>query len=256
MSKDTRIAVLIDSDNISAKYLEYILTELSSYGTPTIKRSYGDFSGTMGKKLKESLLNLSIRPMHQYSYTKGKNATDSSLIIDAMDILHLERVDCFCIVSSDSDFIGLATRIRESGLMVIGMGEKKTSKFFVAACDQFKYLEMLETAYKPDLKPEVPVGGPKLKSTGAATEESNIIRPKTLIKTISTIIEKNSDEDDWIGLGELGSRLQKRHPDFDSRNYGYSKLSSLIKSFGVFEVEMRKRNNNSHSGDVYIRIKN
>jgi len=255
MSKDTRIAVLIDSDNISAKYLEYILTELSSYGTPTIKRSYGDFSGAMGKKLKEALLNLSIRPMHQYSYTKGKNATDSSLIIDAMDILHLERVDCFCIVSSDSDFIGLATRIRESGLMVIGMGEKKTSKFFVAACDQFKYLEMLETAYKADIKPEVAPSGPKLKST-ATTEESNIIRPKTLIKTISTIIEKNSDEEDWIGLGELGSRLQKRHPDFDSRNYGYSKLSSLIKSFGVFEVEMRKRNSNSHSGDVYIRIKN
>ena len=252
MSKDTRIAVLIDSDNISSKYLQYVLTELSNYGTPTIKRAYGDFTGAMDRNMKQTLLDLSVRPMHQYSYTKGKNATDSSLIIDAMDILHSERVDCFCIVSSDSDFIGLATRIRESGFMVIGMGEEKTSKYFVSACDQFKYLEMLEKTYREDNRTEQPqeVKGKK------PDEKSNMMKPKTLIKNIRTIIEKNSDEEDWIGLGELGSRLQKQHPDFDSRNYGYAKLSSLIKSYGVFEVELRRHSNNPHSGDVYVRIKN
>ena len=190
--------------------------------------------------------------MHQYSYTKGKNATDSSLIIDAMDILNEGKVDCFCIVSSDSDFIGLVTRIREEGLMVIGMGEEKTSKYFVAACDQFKYLEMLEKAYREDLVQETPTNG----RTQKTAEKSNIITKKALIKSITKIIQENSDEDDWIGLGELGSRLQKRHPDFDARNYGFAKLSKLIVSFGVFEVEMRKRSNNPHSGDVYIRIKN
>lgn len=253
MSKeDTRIAVLIDSDNISPKYLQYILTELANYGTPTIKRSYGDFSGTAKRSLKQSLLDLSIKPMHQYSYTKGKNATDSSLIIDAMDILHENKVDSFCIVSSDSDFIGLVTRIREEGMMVIGMGERKTSKYFVVACDQFKYLEVLEESYKEDLVQEVPQSN----STQKNTEKSSMISKKALIKSITKIIQENSDEDDWIGLGELGSRLQKRHNDFDSRNYGHAKLSSLIKSFGVFEAELRRRNNNPHSGDVYIRIKN
>lgn len=253
MSKeDTRIAVLIDSDNISPKYLQYILTELGNYGTPTIKRSYGDFSGTSKRSLKQSLLDLSIKPMHQYSYTKGKNATDSSLIIDAMDILHEHKVDSFCIVSSDSDFIGLVTRIREEGLMVIGMGERKTSKYFVVACDQFKYLEVLEESYKEDLVQEIQPSN----NTQKNTEKSSMISKKALIKSITKIIQENSDEDDWIGLGELGSRLQKRHNDFDSRNYGQSKLSSLIKSFGVFDVELRRKNNNPHSGDVYIKIKN
>lgn len=251
MSKDTRIAVLIDSDNISPKYMKYILTELSNYGTPTIKRSYGDFSGTAKRSLKQELLDLSIKPMHQYSYTKGKNATDSALIIDAMDILHEGKVDSFCIVTSDSDFIGLVTRIREEGLMVIGMGEKKTSKYFVAACDQFKYLEILEQSYKEETMQEQQSGGNRQKSG----EKSSIVSKKALIKSITKIIQENSDDDDWIGLGEVGSRLQKRHPDFDARNYGYAKLSSLIKSFGVFEVELRRKDNNPHSGDVYIRLK-
>lgn len=252
MSKETRIAVLIDSDNISPKYLQYILTELSNYGTPTIKRSYGDFSGTAKRNLKQQLLDLSIRPMHQYSYTKGKNATDSALIIDAMDILHEGKVESFCIVSSDSDFIGLVTRIREEGLMVIGMGERKTSKYFVAACDQFKYLEVLEESYK-----EEPVQETKGSSTAQKNgDKSSLVSKKALIKSITKIIQENSDDDDWIGLGEVGSRLQKRHPDFDARNYGSAKLSSLIKSFGVFEVELRRKDNNPHSGDVYIRLKN
>ncbi len=252
MSKENRIAVLIDSDNISAKYLKYIMTELSNYGTPTIKRSYGDFSDSTQRGLKQSMLDLSIRPMHQFSYTKGKNATDSSLIIDAMDILHEGKVDCFCIVSSDSDFIGLVTRIREEGLLVIGMGEKKTSNYFVAACDQFKYLEVLEKAYEEET---AEVTEPVESGKNAKSEKSNMIPKKALIKSITKIIQDNSDDADWIGLGEVGSRLQKRHPEFDARNYGYAKLSSLIKSFGAFDVELRRKENNPHSGDVYIRIK-
>lgn len=252
MSKDTRIAVLIDSDNISPKYLQYILMELSNYGTPTIKRSYGDYSGTTKRNLKQSLLDLSIRPMHQFSYTKGKNATDSALIIDAMDILHEGKVESFCIVTSDSDFIGLVTRIREEGLQVIGMGEQKTSKYFVSACDQFKYLEVLEQAYKEEMVQEQVNHSSNQKNEN----KSSMVTKKALIKSITKIIQENSDDDDWIGLGEVGSRLQKRHPEFDARNYGYAKLSSLIKSFGVFEVELRRKDNNPHSGDVYIRIKN
>lgn len=249
MRIDKRIAVLIDSDNISAKYIHYILTELSNNGTPTIKRAYGDWTKPNLNPWKRVLLNRSIQPIQQFSYTTGKNATDSALIIDAMDILHSGKVDSFCIVSSDSDFTRLAARIREAGLEVIGIGERKTPDPFINACDVFKYVDVLENTHKEEVKPE------KEEVAQKDIKKSRMISKKALIKAIAKIIEENSDEDEWIGLGELGSRLQKRHADFDSRNYGYAKLSSLIKSFGTFEVEIRRHSNNPHSGDVYVRNK-
>lgn len=252
MTKDSRIAVLIDADNVSAKYVEYIMTELSNHGVPTIKRAYGDWTGRNLNPWKKVLLNNSIQPIQQFSYTSGKNATDSALIIDAMDILHGNKVDGYCLVSSDSDFTRLAARVRESGLQVVGMGEKKTPSPFINACDLFRYLEVLEQTYKEDQKPE------KEENTKTTSDnnKSSMLSKKALENSIVKIVRDNSDEEDWIGLGEVGSRLQKRHPDFDSRNYGYGKLSSLVKSMKQFEVELRKRDGNRRGGDVYIRIKN
>ncbi len=211
MTKDLRIAVLIDSDNISARYIQYILTELSNNGTPTIKRAYGDWTKPNLNPWKRVLLNMSIQPIQQFSYTTGKNASDSALIIDAMDILHEAKVDSFCIVSSDSDFTRLAARIREAGLKVIGMGEKKTPTPFINACDIFKYIEVLEQIHKEEVKVEKEETG----ILPGDTKKSSMDSKKALIKSITKIIQENSDEDDWIGLGEVGSRLQKRHADFD-----------------------------------------
>ncbi len=244
-----KIAVLIDADNVSSKYIQHIMTELSNHGTPTIKRSYGDWTKPNLRPWKSVLLNHSIIPIQQYSYTTGKNASDSALIIDAMDILHMGNVDGFCIVSSDSDFTRLAARIREGGHMVIGMGEKKTPTPFINACDLFKYLEVLKVTHKEDTEKDSP------EQINQDPKKSSIMSKKALINAIKTIINDNSDEDDWINLGEVGSRLQKRHPDFDARNYGYSKLSSLVKTYDNFEIEMRKSKANPHGGDVYIRIK-
>lgn len=251
MNKDMTIAVLIDADNVSAKYIQYILTELSGHGTPTIKRAYGDWTKTNLSPWKKVLLNSSIQPIQQFSYTTGKNATDSALIIDAMDILHSGKADIFCIVSSDSDFTRLAARIRESGLGVIGIGEKKTPAPFINACDLFKYLEILEKTHKEEAKAEKE-DQEEQKKSGA--KPSSMISKRALIKSIKKIVLDNADEEDWISLGEVGSRLQKRHPDFDARNYGYKKLSSLIKSFKEFDVELRKKGN-QQSGDIYIRLK-
>lgn len=213
MEKEMRYAVLIDADNVAAKYTKNILDELSNYGVVTYKRVYGDWTRPNLAGWKSMALDNAITPVQQYSYTTGKNATDSAMIIDAMDILYSHNVDGFCIVSSDSDFTRLAIRLRESGMHVIGMGEKKTPKPFSTACNAFKYLEVLaeEEIQEP--------------------AEADRVEMKTLESAIIRIISENANLQEEINIGELGSRLQGRYPDFDVRNYGYSKFSQFLKDF-------------------------
>ena len=252
MERDKRIAVLIDADNVSDKYIKYIMDEISNHGTPTYKRIYGDWTNPHIASWKKVLLNNSITPIQQYSYTTGKNSTDAALIIDAMDILYSENVDGFCIVSSDSDFTKLATRLREAGMYVIGMGEKKTPKPFIAACEIFKYLEVLMKAPIDEAKKET-INQEEIKK--GETKKEAIASKRILIKLIKEIVRDNSDEDGWINLGEVGSRLVKRHPDFDTRNYGHIKFSKLILSLKQFTVEKRKNPANIHAMSYYIKNK-
>lgn len=213
MEKEMRYAVLIDADNVAAKYTRYILDEVSNYGVVTYKRVYSDWTRPNTLSWKSMALENAITPIQQYSYTTGKNATDSAMIIDAMDILYSHNVDGFCIVSSDSDFTRLAIRLRESGMHVIGMGEQKTPKPFSTACNVFKYLEILAD-----------------EELQSSNEKENI-ELKTLEKAIIRIINENSNVQDEINIGELGSRLLNRYPDFDVRYYGYSKFSQFLKDF-------------------------
>lgn len=213
MEKEMRYAVLIGADNVAAKYTKYILDEVSNYGVVTYKRVYGDWTRPNLAGWKNMALDNAITPIQQYSYTTGKNATDSAMIIDAMDILYSHNVDGFCIVSSDSDFTRLAIRLRESGIHVIGMGERKTPKPFSTACNAFKYLEILA-------EEEVQGAG-----------ETEKLELKTLESAIIRIIAENANLQEEINIGELGSRLLNRYPDFDVRNYGYSKFSQFLKDF-------------------------
>ena len=247
---DKKFAVLVDADNISHRKIKDILDEIANYGTPTIKRIYGDFTNPKFAAWKEVLLENSITPIQQYAYATGKNATDSALIIDAMDILHKEGVDGFCIVSSDSDYTRLASRIRESGREVLGFGEKKTPKPFIKSCDKFIYVEILgqtppekaaPAKKKADAKrsagAEAPVG-PAAETAGEkkpspdAGHASTIIRPfddefRTLLENT---IDDAADDSGWASLGDVGSVLSKKMPDFDPRNYGYKKLSLLVRA--------------------------
>jgi len=229
---------------VSAKYIKPILDELSTYGAPTYKRIYGDWTRPEMVAWKSVLLTFSITPVQQYSYTSGKNATDSSLIIDAMDILYAGNVDSFCIVSSDSDFTRLAARLREAGMHVIGMGEKKTPQPFISACEVFKYLEVLV----PALNEEAQDAGFTVYTAGAgdsAAHKQRDVGKEEIIKTIRKIAEDTSEEDGWAFLGMVGSVLNKQMPDFDSRNYGYPKLTLFVRSLGCFEIEHRPSNNPS-----------
>lgn len=219
MEKEMRYAVLIDADNAAAKYTKYIMDEVSNYGIVTYKRVYSDWTKPTTLSWKSMALENAITPIQQYSYTTGKNATDSAMIIDAMDILYSHNVDGFCIVSSDSDFTRLAIRLRESGMHVIGMGEKKTPKPFSTACNAFKYLEILADE--------------ELQQTG----ENENVELKTLEESIIRIISENGNMQEEINIGELGSRLLNRHPDFDVRNYGYSKFSQFLKKFDSLKLK-------------------
>ena len=240
--KDKRIAVLIDADNVSEKYIKYIIDEISNHGVPTYKRIYGDWTKPQLAPWKNVLLNYSITPIQQYNYTTGKNSTDAALIIDAMDILYSNNVDGFCIVSSDSDFTRLASRLREAGMYVIGMGEKKTPTPFIAACEKFKYLEVLASMASNIEETE----NVKTVHKNQENKVGTISREK-LIEAIKTIITEISDEDGWAFLGELGSTLNKRYPDFDSRNYGYTKLTPFVASLNKFEIRSIKTSNPSIS---------
>ena len=231
-SYEKRFALLIDADNVSAKYIKPITDELSNYGTVTYKRIYGDWTLTLHSKWKEALLENSITPIQQFGYTQGKNATDSAMIIDAMDILFTKSVEGFCIVSSDSDFTRLASRIRESGLMVIGMGEKKTPTPFRKACDIFTTLELLlgdsnGKNNRGKARPDQGTNGPAA-TAGPSIEE--------IEQAVANIITDNQNNGKSTGLGEVGSRLLKRYPDFDVRSYGTNLLSKLLDEFSSVQI--------------------
>ncbi len=262
MLEEKKFAVLIDADNITAKYIGSILNEISNKGTITYKRIYGDWTSTNANNWKKVLLQYSITPIQQYSYTYGKNSTDSAMIIDAMDILYTGDVDGFALASSDSDFTRLAVRLREAGKTVIGLGESKTPAPFCASCNEFKFLDRItDDEEKPEAK------APKAKARKTATEKANtkvsapveavdvlkgneaeeetaITDIRIIEESLKDIIIESGDEGYGIDIGELGSRLQKRHPDFDTRNYGYSKFSIFLKKFDFLSLE---HNNTSYN---------
>jgi uncharacterized LabA/DUF88 family protein len=264
--KDLRLAVLIDADNVPYSHIRAMLQEIAKYGTPTFKRIYADWTKPTVSGWKNTLLEHAITPVQQYSYTTGKNSSDSALIIDAMDILYTGRVDGFCIVSSDSDFTRLATRLREAGMKVFGIGERKTPHAFISACDKFIYIEILRGAEEaPRVKnvPASPRKRPAKKAKEAPREEPREVpAPQEavqhvdpeLLSLIKSTINDLADENGWVFLGELGSLILKKQPDFDPRNYGFKKLVPLIESLEDFEInkESSGKGNISH---VYVRAK-
>lgn len=246
MDNELRIAVLIDADNVSEKYIKIILDETANNGIATYKRIYGDWTSSRMTSWKAVLLDNSITPMQQYSYTTGKNATDSAMIIDAMDILYSGNVDGFCLVSSDSDFTRLAARLREAGMQVIGMGESKTPQPFISACNQFKYLDLLyeqKLAEETKEKEKQQKEAKKAKVTASKAKNKRQRDLDRVRDTIDSIIDQFSDDDGWIFSGKLGDQLSKRMPDFDVRNFGFKKLTPFIKSLGDYEDQQREDNN-------------
>lgn len=273
MAEDKRFAVLIDADNVSAKYIKYIMDEVTNYGIATYKRIYGDWTKPNAAAWKEVLLENSVTPVQQYGYTVGKNATDSAMIIDAMDILYSGYVDGFCIVSSDSDFTKLASRLRESGMIVVGMGERKTPKPFIAACNQFKYLDILAESEKKSMEIDaIKTTNPldldlskkkesinkniyqsdntlNTQKSPIAQENNEIAKSMTDINIIKMAIKKMINESDAenqsLNMAEIGNRLAKRYPDFDVRNYGDTKLSKFLRRFDFIEIETKVNEGNA-----------
>ena len=224
--KIEKLAVLIDADNAQPSIVDGLLAEIAKYGTANVKRIYGDWTLSGLKGWKEVLLEYSIQPIQQFGYTSGKNATDSALIIDAMDLLYTDKFDGFCIVSSDSDFTKLASRIREAGLFVYGFGEKKTPKAFVSACDKFIFTEVLRS--KGDHSEKI-----KRKTT------SELKKDTKLVQLLQSAVEASSDDSGWAHLASVGSNVAKQAPEFDPRNYGYKKLGELASATQLFELEER-----------------
>ncbi len=291
MDNELKYALLIDAENVSSKYIELILDEMSNYGVTTYRRIYGDWTSNANISWKEILLKYSITPVQQYRYVDGKNASDSALIIDAMDILYSGNVDGFCLVTSDSDFTRLASRLRESAKVVIGMGESKTASAFINACNQFKYIDILYNKQKEALAARQPAPEPE-KITSANTKQSSkrktraarvkqgqaittklqgkfnapaaeVSKPSpqpqtklsTIRKALRSIIEENSGEDGWIASSKLGNLIAKRFPDFDVRNYGYSKLNLFIDSLSEFEMDSQPNKPGSKVQHIYFRIR-
>jgi len=247
--QDLKLAVIIDADNVPSENVKGMLEEIAKYGIPTFKRIYGDWTKPNLAGWKNVLLENAITPVQQYGYTTGKNSTDSAMIIDAMDILYTGKVDGFCIVSSDSDFTKLAIRLRESGMKVFGFGEKKTPNPFIVACDKFVYLEILKShsvkAATGKQKPEIPQSYKK---------ETILQIDIEIINLISSTVDDIADEDGWAFLGDVGNLLIKKKPDFDPRNYGFEKLTPLIKSLkNSFEIDERTTERASIKL-VYIKI--
>lgn len=263
--KDLRLAVLIDAENVPSTSIKGMLEEIAKYGTPTFKRIYADWTSPHVTRWKNTILENAITPIQQYSYTTGKNSTDSAMIIDAMDILYSGRVNGFCLITSDSDFTRLATRLREAGMKVLGIGEKKTPVSFISACDKFIYIEILK---KEEVHKSVPVttakSKPPKKKNKKSSPETVSSQPskqnslgtvdKELTKLISNSVNDIADENGWAFLGELGDLVLKKQPDFDPRNYGFKKLLPLIKSLNRFEIDEREtgKKNVKH---VYLRTK-
>jgi len=241
MENITKLAVLIDADNAQPVIIDALLSEIANYGVASVKRIYGDWTAPNLKGWKEALLEYSIQPMQQFAYTKGKNATDSAMIIDAMDLLYTRNFNGFCIISSDSDFTKLASRIRESGLLVYGFGEKKTPSAFVSACDKFIYTEVLRA--KTD------------ENEAIAKKSSTELRGDTkLVSLLRNAVEASSDESGWAQLGPVGSNIAKQSSEFDPRNYGYGKLGELVTATKLFAIEKRQIGT-TNSKAIYIRDK-
>lgn len=258
---DLKIAVLIDADNVSSSTIENILDEVKRYGIPSIKRIYADWTKPHVAGWKEPLLTHAITPIQQYSYTTGKNSSDSALIIDAMDILHSHQVDGFTIVSSDSDFTRLAVRLRESGKVVIGIGEKKTPKPFIAACDKFIYIEILgnKTGTQPQPTERMPIGkeiaSTDLPKQSNRSEKIHELIDHETVELLKATVNDVADEGGWAPLSAIGGLINKRKPDFDPRIYGFSKLTPLFKSQKkYFEVE-EKSTEKTKIKHVYIKIR-
>lgn len=258
---DTRLAVLIDADNVSASYIKPMIEELARYGNPTIKRIYGDWTKPNLGSWKSVLLDFAFQPIQQFGYTTGKNATDSAMIIDAMDILYSEKVAGFCLVSSDSDFTRLATRLREAGKIVYGIGEKKTPSPFIAACDRFIYLEILgvntseEYSIPHESNSRTSSQDEKSYKAPAAQVASRSIGPvdKDTINLILSSIADLADDNGWAFLGAVGNLVLKKRPSFDSRNFGFAKLSQMIRSIDGIESEERINEKNPLVTLIYIR---
>ena len=262
-NQDKRFALLIDAENVSARYIKRILEELSNEGVVTYKRIYGDWTSHNMCGWKDTLLDHSITPIQQYSYTTGKNATDSAMIIDAMDILYGDNVEGFCLVSSDSDFTRLAARLREAGKIVVGMGERKTPAPFIAACNKFRFLEVLQQAQEAEAaadcaeqkcasgRPE-DCAGPE----NAAGDAGSVASLREIRRAVRTIIDDSSEDDDqWVPLSTVGNTLIKRFPEFDVRNYGHRKLTNFIKSLDAFEIREVPSPADRNTKKIYVRTR-
>lgn len=232
--QDTRLAVLIDADNVPYSNVRGMMEEIAKYGTPTFRRIYGDWTKPTVSGWKNVLLENAITPIQQYSYTSGKNSSDSALIIDAMDILYSGKVDGFCIVSSDSDFTRLALRLREAGMKVFGIGQKKTPNPFIVACDKFIYMEIIPVIENEESS------SVKTKKTRSAPKASVDKLNRETLKLIAATINDLADENGWAFLGDVGNLILKKQPNFDPRNYGFQKLTPLIKSMPQFEIDKRE----------------
>jgi uncharacterized LabA/DUF88 family protein len=236
-----KLAVLIDADNTQAIIIEGLLAEVAKYGVASVKRIYGDWTSTNLRSWKDKLLEYAIQPIQQFSYTTGKNATDSAMIIDAMDLLYGEKLDGFCIVSSDSDFTRLAQRLRESGRKVYGFGEKKTPRAFVSVCDKFIYTEILKDSQDDEDKP-------------AAKTRKDFKIDKRLLKLLRDTVDDLADDSGWAYLGGIGQKISLRSSEFDPRNYGFRKLADLFRAIPQFETEERSQASGT-GRQVYIRWK-
>lgn len=264
---DRKIAVLIDAENVSGKYIKLIMDEVSNYGTATYKRLYGDFQTASVKAWMKNLQDYAITPVFQYNYTQGKNASDSALIIDAMDILYSGNVNGFCIVTSDSDFTKLVLRLRESGMTVLGMGEQKTPNSLVSACETFKFLDILYNDEKKQeaVRAEAAQSAGKKESgeteqrKGAEAESGEAIRNiptlEEMEKEVLSIISTHEGTDGWVDLSELGDNLPKRVPGFDPRNYNCSKLRQFIERFDSVEVKSMRNPHNEILSVIYVRVR-
>ena len=241
MENTDKLAVLIDADNAHPVIVDGLLAEIANYGIASVKRIYGDWTAPNLKGWKEVLLQHSIQPMQQFAYTKGKNATDSAMIIDAMDLLYTSHFNGFCIVSSDSDFTKLASRIRQSGLLVYGFGEQKTPSAFVSACDKFIYTEVLRA---------------KTDESGAIAKKSSseLKQDAKLVSLLRNAVESSSDDSGWAHLAPVGSNIAKQSPEFDPRNYGYVKLGELVSATKLFDIEARQIGT-TKSKALYLRDK-
>lgn len=255
INNNQKLAVLIDADNAQSSVIQELLAEVSRYGTATIKRAYGDWTTTNLKGWKEVLHKMAIQPIQQFSYTTGKNSTDASLIIDAMNVLHTGKVDGFCLVSSDSDFTRLATRIREAGHVVYGFGERKTPEPFVAACDKFIYTEILRT------KPEEPkVDAAQVSSAvkevkPVVVDIADVAELPELRPMILSAIEASARDDGWAPLGPVGGLINKNNPSFDPRNYGFTQLGKLMRKQDYLEIKEISMGDGSNNMHLYVRRK-